>query len=191
LWHELCPTVAWIQVAHLDLLCVINTPFVEVAAMKVLEKPLHSLTAEDLMTENVITVPTGMSLRGAAALFRREQVSGAPVVDPLGRCVGVLSTSDFLKLAGGPLRKGRSDCVCCEWQVMEPNSVPEELVERYMTPNPVTVPTDMRLPELARRMLDAHIHRVIVVDDEMHPVGIVSTLDVMAAVAHMPFPTEG
>jgi CBS domain-containing protein len=40
-----------------------------------------------------------------------------------------------------------------------------------------------RIGELAQRMLDAHIHRAIVVDRNQKPVGIVSTTDILAAVA--------
>jgi len=32
-------------------------------------------------------------------------------------------------------------------------------------------------------MLDAHIHRVIIVDGDNHPEGVVSTTDILAAVA--------
>src|SRR4051812_17557451 len=87
--------------------------------MNLHDKPLTALTAEDLMSREVITVPTGMSLRGAALLLTRAHVSGAPVVDERGRCVGVLSTSDFLKLAGGiaPQCQQPHSCVCSEWQV--------------------------------------------------------------------------
>lgn len=38
--------------------------------------------------------------------------------------------------------------------------------------------------ELARQMIDAHIHRIIVVDDENRPLGIVSSTDLLAALAY-------
>jgi predicted transcriptional regulator len=31
-------------------------------------------------------------------------------------------------------------------------------------------------------MVDAHVYRLIIVDDQRHPIGIVSTTDIMAAV---------
>jgi CBS-domain-containing membrane protein len=31
-------------------------------------------------------------------------------------------------------------------------------------------------------MVDVHIHRLIMVDEQRHPIGIVSTTDIMAAV---------
>src|SRR5947209_5632970 len=133
--------------------------------MKVLDKPLHTLTAEDLMSREVVTIPQGTSLRGAATLLKQAHVTGAPVVDERGRCIGVLSTSDFLKLAGDhPERGAGESCVCCEWQVLELSAVPEDVVTQWMTPDPVTVRADMLLADLARCMLDVHIHRVIVID---------------------------
>jgi CBS domain-containing membrane protein len=152
--------------------------------MKVLDKPLASLTAADLMSREIVTIPQGMSLRGAARLLRRARVTGAPVVDATGCCIGVLSTSDFLKLAGLRHDENVSEpCVCCDWQVMDLHAVPEDAVTQYMTPDPVMVGADMPLAEVARCMLDAHIHRVIVVEDDRRPVGILSTTDVLAAVA--------
>ena len=39
--------------------------------------------------------------------------------------------------------------------------------------------------DLARSMLDAHIHRIIVVDNNCRPIGIVSSTDILAAVAYL------
>jgi len=33
-------------------------------------------------------------------------------------------------------------------------------------------------------MIDAHIHRVIVVDEQQRPVGVVSSTDILSAVAY-------
>ena len=58
-----------------------------------------------------------------------------------------------------------------------------EKVGQFMTPDPVTVAVDTPVAELARRMINAHVHRVVVVNRLNHPVGIVSSTDVLAAVA--------
>jgi CBS domain-containing protein len=52
-----------------------------------------------------------------------------------------------------------------------------------MTPDPVTVPPTASIGDVARMMLDAHIHRVIVVDRCRRPIGVVSSTDILAAVA--------
>jgi CBS-domain-containing membrane protein len=62
--------------------------------------------------------------------------------------------------------------------------LPDAAVRRYMTADVVTVMPQTPLCALARRMLDAHIHRVIVVDEQHRPVGVVSSTDLLAALAH-------
>jgi predicted transcriptional regulator len=52
-----------------------------------------------------------------------------------------------------------------------------------MTQNPVAVAASTTLGELARKVLDFHIHRLIVMDTYGKPVGVVTTTDIIAAVA--------
>ena len=156
--------------------------------MKTLAKPLLKLTAAELMSDPVVMIPEEMSLRKAAHLLILNRISGAPVVDPWGACIGVLSATDFIRWADGALtaallREPVTETYTQSWMV-EPDCVPEYPVRKYMTTDPVTVGPDTTIVELARMMLDAHIHRVIVVNDEGHPVGIVTATDVLAALAY-------
>jgi CBS-domain-containing membrane protein len=192
---------------------------------------LFALTAEDVMTRAVVTIPRRTSLREAARLLRWADVSGAPVVDDEGRCVGLLTAADFLgwvedgcpdAASGlaracsyqekGRLLTGEEAVVCtlaegsCPLQVMQPTTggrhvavclqptgvlsdwqqVPENVpseASRYMTTDVVSVGRRTPLPEVVRRMVDAHVHRVPVLDKVGRPVGIVSSTDVLAAVA--------
>jgi CBS domain-containing protein len=59
---------------------------------------------------------------------------------------------------------------------------PTSPVRRFMTAPPVTTGPDTPVAVLARQMSDAHIHRLIVVDRQRRPVGIVTSSDVLAAV---------
>jgi CBS domain-containing protein len=70
-----------------------------------------------------------------------------------------------------------------DWQIVELEKLPTDDVGRYMTPCPVTAEPEMRIGALARKMLEAHIHRLIVVDEAHRPVGIVSGTDLLAALA--------
>jgi CBS domain-containing protein len=69
-----------------------------------------------------------------------------------------------------------------DWQKVS-NDLPVSAVRRYMTSDIVTVGPETPLTKLARIMIDAHIHRVIVVDEGEKPIGIVSSTDILAAVA--------
>lgn len=58
---------------------------------------LLTLTAEDVMSRDVLTVSREMSLRDATHRLRCARITEAPVVDELGRCVGMLSARDVLR----------------------------------------------------------------------------------------------
>ena len=60
-------------------------------------KSLLDLTAFDLMSRNVVTIPRQMSLHAAAHMLAQAEISGAPVVDEHGRCVGMLSSTDVMR----------------------------------------------------------------------------------------------
>ncbi len=174
-------------------------------------KPLLELNARDLMSHELVQLSEDMSLRAAARLLLDHQISGAPVVDGRGRCVGALSATDFLRRAGkpeemewrahphastpGPYQTAQyagvgacHECkttgqVLCEWQVMDLENLPTDEVRRYMTADPVTVAPATPIAVIARKMTDAHIHRVIVVDEAARAIGIVTSTDILAAVA--------
>jgi CBS domain-containing protein len=151
-------------------------------------KPLLHLTATDLMTETLVFIPRHMSLRAAARLLAMHQISGAPVVDDDGSCVGVLSAMDFVHLVergetGSYRRCSASSDYYPPWQIANSNQLPEETVDHYMTADPVAVSPGATISELARIMIDAHIHRVLVVNEFGHPRGIISSTDILAALA--------
>jgi len=163
--------------------------------MNTLHKPLYALTAEDIMSRDVQLIPAEMSMAAAAGLLAREHISGAPVVDPDGHCVGVLTATDFVRLAEKNHKaeehsRAARTVFASEWEVINGGGIPVDEVRSQMSSDVVTVGPQTRLKELARQMIDAHIHRVIVVDAEGHPVGIITSTDVLAAVAYAGGPTE-
>lgn len=156
--------------------------------MKARIKPFFHQTAADLMSPVVISVPRDMSLQGAAHLLAQNHISGAPVVDEAGRCIGVISSSDFVQLVEhGACAKAApretDPCFCSDWQV-EGREVEACLhVHDVMTPDLVTTGPSTPIGRLASMMMDAHIHRVIIVDHAGRPLGIVSATDILAAIA--------
>lgn len=144
------------------------------------------LTAGQIMTRNVITATPRTSLRSAARLLEHLRISGLPVVDDEGRCIGVLSTTDFLHLfePGSLTPPPEEHGIFCDWQLSQVEQLPaDQEVGTYMTRDPVTVTVDTSIDEISRKMLEKHIHRIVVVDEHTRPIGIVSSTDVLAAVA--------
>ncbi len=141
------------------------------------------LTASDLMSTPVRTIPQEMSLREAAQLLTRDRISGVPVVDASGGCVGVLSSSDFVTWAGEDGNGTLIRFVAPWGEMIDIDDFPNNELRRYMTAQPVTVAPTAPVGELAQKMVDAHIHRVLVVVDQDRPQGIVTSTDILAAVA--------
>ena len=155
----------------------------ETATARTAAKPFLELTAADLMTTPVRTIPQNTTLREAAHLLTHERISGAPVVDAGGRCIGVLSSSDFVTWAGKD-GNGKAVHFLAPWgEMIDIDDSPDNEIRHYMTAQPVTVAPTAPIGELAQKMVDAHIHRVLVVVDEGRPQGIVSSTDILAAVA--------
>lgn len=73
--------------------------------------------------------------------------------------------------------------VLADWQTVEAEDVGANEVWRYMTADPLTVSPDTPVRTLARRMIDARIHRITVLDDQQSPIGVVFSTDVLAVVA--------
>jgi CBS domain-containing protein len=66
-------------------------------------------TAADLMSSPPVTVLSGTSIASAARAMDSEQVKRLPVVDDLGRLVGIVSRSDLLKVHLRPDDEIRAD----------------------------------------------------------------------------------
>ncbi|KAG1675367.1 hypothetical protein FOA52_012286 [Chlamydomonas sp. UWO 241] len=107
----------------------------------------------------VLTCSPGESLQ--AIIPRLDKVTGLPVISPEGRCIGVISRKDIIKI-----RKGRVQGTMADTVSMHMTS-PAIVIEQN---SPVRVAADL--------MLANNIRRLPVVDDQGLPVGIVSKSDI-------------
>lgn len=155
--------------------------------MVTLSKPLLELTAADLMSQDVLTLPWDMSLRAAAHLLAERGVSGAPVVDKTERCIGILSQSDLVRsLDKGEVRAcagGGSADFFADWQVMDLEGLADDAVARHMSGDAITAPPGTPIQELARLMSAFRIHRVLITAADGRLLGLVSALDLAEALA--------
>lgn len=159
---------------------------------------LGSLVARDVMSRDVAVLRASDPLDEAVDLLRTRHVSGAPVVDDAGRLCGLLSVSDLLDAARDlppaaapvrtalPILQGHDRTT---WELFEKSLPlsPEMLVRRVgevMTRAVAAVTEDAPLVEIARTMCDHHWHRTAVVDADGRLVGLVSTMDLLAALVN-------
>lgn len=149
---------------------------------------LLDLRAEDLMTREIIRIPAGMSLRAAVHRLAQSGISGAPVTDEQGRCLGVLTKSDLVRfLDQGPHRSHAPDpnigAYYADWQVIDFDSLPGDEVTAFMSTDVITARPETPIAELARMMHVGHVHRVFISDPWDRVIGVVSAMDILGAVA--------
>jgi len=148
---------------------------------------LLSLRVSDVMQRHVIQLPAYGMMSEAAETFLKHEISGAPVVDDHGCCVGILSALDFVRRERD-LAQGRA--AECKQAKSGPKPMlnlgffDDERIERNMIRNVQSVTAEATLMDAARIMCAAHVHRVPVLDASERPIGMVSSLDIVAAIVH-------
>ena len=128
-------------------------------------------TVGELMSIEPVTIAIDESVTSAERLMSSRGITGLPVVDRVGRLKGVLSQTDIVRAhaSGQPV---------ANW--------PGLAVRHLMTAPALTIRLDESLLTAARLMEQHHVHRLVVVaPDGQHPVGVISTTDLVRALADL------
>ena len=110
---------------------------------------LFDLTATDIMSRKVVTVPREASLSAATHVLVQAKLDGSPVVNSHARFISVFSTTDRASPTKLEKRAGQKApcvpaCVYSDWQLVENDwhAQPAESVSSDMTVVPVPVPPE-------------------------------------------------
>lgn len=156
---------------------------------------MRPITAADLMTPDVLTVPEEMTVQELSTFLMDHEITGAPVVDSDGGLVGVVSAVDIADMAAG--EDSRDDGAegpgrgfyDRAFEDTLPRGVRDELepseeqhgevrVGEIMNPEVYSVPEDATVAQVAMTMLSHHIHRLLVIGDD-RVAGIITTSDLL------------
>lgn len=150
------------------------------------------LTARDVMTRDVRTVPADWSLDELATFLADHSISGAPVVDEKDRTIGIVSLTDLVRNRNAE-RTAFPDAHDLLESANASGIAPSELsgygletqselrVRDIMTPLVYDVAEDTPVNQIADAMIRGRIHRVVVTKGA-RAVGIVSSLDLLQIV---------
>ncbi len=148
----------------------------------------RKLLARDIMNPEVIKVREEMPVNELGALFTSQAISGAPVENSKGALVGVVSVTDIVRATS---MGGREVVTTSEpnfyvrgWEEevsldeLGELHLEEEglLVKDIMTPSVFAVDHDAPIYHVAESMMESHLHRLLVVEDD-RVIGIISTSD--------------
>ena len=125
----------------------------------------------ELMQTSLTTISTEATIADAVVVFAEAQVSAVPVIDRLGRAVGVISTREILKAESA-----------CDSPLARERLFERTRVLEILTPWPVTIGPDLDVRLAAQEMLYLNVQRLFVEYDGAL-VGVISQTDIVAAVA--------
>jgi CBS domain-containing protein len=145
------------------------------------------LRAADVMRTAVVTVAPAMPLAELEDFLLSRRIGGAPVVER-GRVIGIVSRSDVVR----SLSLERSLAGMIETLAPAGAGAPApapaaprgtKTVRDSMVTDLVTVSPDTPLADVARVLVERHLHRVVVTQDGKL-VGIITSLDLVRLIAH-------
>ena len=143
------------------------------------------ITVRDIMTKDLITVTSDMSISKAAKILLENRINGAPVVDDNGSLVGILCQSDLIaqqKKLPIPTPFTLLDGII---QLTSNKQIEKQIrkiaaltVSEAMTPKVVSVHPDTEIETVAALMVDSNFHTLPVVEGS-RLVGVIGKEDVL------------
>jgi len=144
----------------------------------------------DVMTRDVAVIRISSDVRELEKLLLERGVHGAPVVNADEVLVGVVSQTDLLAWHhdtegdGGAFYDYSNLLVKDdeEFKGLRMKDIRTAGVEEVMSPMVHCIRSERPIAVAASAMITERIHRLVVVDDQLHVLGIVSALDLLKAV---------
>ncbi|MCL7488811.1 MAG: CBS domain-containing protein [Desulfobulbaceae bacterium] len=147
------------------------------------------LTAQDIMTRDVVTVKKDMSVSELARLLSEKKISGVPVVDDQGNLIGIVTENDLVdqkKKVHIPTVMALFDSFVF---LENPDRLEKDLkkmsaatVGDISTGEVITAGTDTPLDELATIMSEKNVHTLPILDQEGNLAGIIGKTDIIRTI---------
>src|SRR4051794_3847199 len=156
---------AWVLTAPTGALATLGVVLDDHELVQLLEKIEElderalPVTAADVMTPDPFTFDADTSVHEAAQVLSDNRISGAPVVDPEGGIIGIVSEFDLIARSGTSVRE-------------------------VMTREVVTVPDTAPLDRVRAVLVTQRLKRVPVISREGKLVGLISRADLVRELAY-------
>jgi CBS domain-containing protein len=155
-----------------------------------LKEGLPDVKVAEVMRRDVTTVHGDSPLTEVVELLLDKDFTAVPVTDEQGKVVGMVSDSDLLTRGGMAVTIRLKRAVDAEFvrELHQSLENPDRRVSEVMTGKVVTIGPDILLGQAAKLMVERHLKRLPVVDENGRLVGILGRLDVLNTIAavHLP-----
>ena len=116
----------------------------------------------EVMTRAVVAADQMETLGQIRELMRSNALRSVPVLDPEGHPIGVVSLGDLID-----------------------DHTDDEPISVIMTKDVIVIGPENSVAEAASMMLLNYVHHLVVVDDRMQTIGVVSAFDLLGEVADL------
>ena len=149
---------------------------------------LANVPVSAAMSEARFSVSPTQKIEDVAKLFQQNEINSAPVVDEFNRCVGIITSHDIVRFQSELSEANARIDQGLTYEITERDTDgsielvphPFDEVQRQMTATVQTIDEAKSLLLAARIMCEQHVHHLIVLDGSEHPIGILSSLDILA-----------
>jgi CBS domain-containing protein len=147
-------------------------------------------TVADVMSRDPIVVRAETPLKEAIQILAERHISGLPVVDDVGKLVGIISETDLMWQETGVTPPAYIMFLDSVIYLKNPATYDRDLhkalgqtVGEVMSKNPIAISPDKTLKQAATTMHDRSVHRLPVLDSTDQVIGILTRGDIIRAMA--------
>ena len=149
---------------------------------------LGATMVSEVAQTNLVTVQPTTKLEQIAKLFEQHDINAAPVVDGVGKCLGIITSRDLVRYESmrsqleSEFRHGLAFDLA-HYADGSPSKIlgqPFDEAAYHMSKDIKTISGTEPISRAGRIMCQEHIHHLIILDSADRPIGILSTLDVLA-----------
>jgi CBS domain-containing protein len=148
---------------------------------------------KEIMNSVAFKVGPKDKIASVAKLFEKHDVNAAPVVNDSGVCVGIITSHDVVEYESSRIEMENHLARGLDFEVAHYGDgrppllrVPIDEVGIQMTSQVKSVEPHAPLSVAARLMCQEHFHHVIILDPDNHPIGILSSLDILSHILGEP-----
>jgi CBS domain-containing protein len=153
---------------------------------------MEELTAQDIMTKNVITITGESTIGELSKLLLENKISGVPVVDADGKLAGMITDADIITEDTAPIFPYYVDPLVMSYGFVENIEQYQKNMKEYletkvkdvMTHKVRNVRKDALVSEVAKIMVRNRVNRVPVVDEDNKLAGIIARSDIIKSMVN-------
>jgi len=133
------------------------------------------MKVSEIMNTTVLTAGPEETIKDVILKMRKKNVSGLPVVDKHNKVLATFSETDVAKALPDILNEAQYI------PLVDIRELTSEPIKRVMHIPAVTISGDTDVKEAAKIVLEQYRHRLPVVDETNHLIGIVTLGDILKA----------